>query len=276
MVSHPYLSGIIPLVFIEYFLAVTIVAFFFNRQRRLSESTTKDSFGGSTDGTFSNSFLDFFKGKPFERAFQCFPGIKWTAFLLFCRFAFWCYFVGIVFIYGYIYFDGKLYYFFTIWNIELISIYYTLATICSAVGFWEEYKSMSDDVHRQDSLQSNRHLLYSTENSNYSQSMTNLGYSMQILFEVAGASAIFVTTIDFVILNPGFHFWNVSMHFITSMSFLIEMSLNSLAVRWEHVLLNMAWSVIYNIFIWPMVISGIVHDWPYDFLRLDKSSCFLW
>src|SRR6185312_4142938 len=100
--------------------------------------------------------------------------------------AFFCYFCGVSFIWGYIAFHGNLYYFFTMWNIELISLYYCLALISSCIGFYDEYQKENSDLRGtitsvQDTP-NNRPLYYSTENSNWSDATVFLGYTVQILF----------------------------------------------------------------------------------------------
>jgi hypothetical protein len=99
---------------------------------------------------------------------------------------------------------------------------------------------------------------------------------VQILFEMAGASALFVTVVAFVLLNPKFEFWNVSDHFVTSCTFLAEMAQNRMVVRWQHLLIHFFWPMAYLVYIWPAVGSGAVTNWPYDFLSTASDGCFGW
>jgi hypothetical protein len=56
------------------------------------------------------------------------------------------------------------------------------------------------------------------------------------------------------------------VHLVTLITLLVEMSLNKLAVRFDHFPFNIMWAYIYLIFIWLIVYMGIV-DWPYFFLQ---------
>ena len=286
MSQYKYAPAIIPMVFAEFAIIAIIVAVIYNKRRRQqlevdAYATSRNFASVDTQNTTDrNSFYasveDYFSGKAFERSYQSFRGIRWTGLLLFWRFAFLCYFCGVVFIFGYIAYHGRLYYFFTIWNIQIISLYYLLAFIASCIGFYDDYQRENSDLRGTMSSQGDRPLYYSTENSNWSDATIVLGNSVQILFSVVGSSALFITIVDFIILNPCFYFWNISMHLITSISFIIEMSLNSMQVRWEHVLLTLSWCLLYLCFIWPVVMTDLVHQWPYDFLALNTPNCFIW
>eukprot|EP01033_Poteriospumella_lacustris_P003161 gene3161-2326_t len=158
--------------------------------------------------------------------------------------------------------------FFTAWNVDLLALYFFLASVSSIIG-------ISYDIGLRDFQEA--HIGHEANAVHFWSTHTlRFGYAVQILYEIAGSTAFFVTVIAFVFLNPEFQFWNVSVHFITSMVMLLELSLNNINVRWEHMLVNLAWALIYLIFCWPMVRFGAMNEWPYFFLRSKSASVFLW
>jgi hypothetical protein len=110
----------------------------------------------------------------------------------------------------------------------------------------------------------------------WSDSMIAFGHMIQILYQIAGSTAFFITVVAFTSLNPHFSFWNVNNHFITSMSFLGELFLNNMTVRWEHVVFNITWALIYLVFAWIMRITNVLSGWPYFFLATNTQVVFLW
>jgi hypothetical protein len=110
----------------------------------------------------------------------------------------------------------------------------------------------------------------------WSESMIAFGHMIQILYQIAGSTAFFITVVAFTSLNPHFSFWNVNNHFITSMSFLGELFLNNMTVRWEHVVFNITWALIYLVFAWIMRITNVLSGWPYFFLATNTQVVFLW
>ena len=56
----------------------------------------------------------------------------------------------------------------------------------------------------------------------------------------------------------------------------MEVFLNKIPVRWEHVIANLLWAALYIFFIIPVKMEGAIHSWPYDFLNLYSASCIIW
>jgi hypothetical protein len=97
-----------------------------------------------------------------------------------------------------------------------------------------------------------------------------------MLYELSGSAAFLVTVVAYTFLDDSFSFWNMSIHLVTSGCTLLELLLNHMAVYPIHVLLNVLWAGTYLVFIWAMVTTGVVGEWPYSFLATDTPSCFLW
>ena len=138
----------------------------------------------------------------------------------------------------------------------MIAVYFAMAVISSVLGLVWGAK-FEDDVY-------------------WSHSVLRLSFLMQILFEIAGGTAFFVTVVTFGLLNPQFQFRNVNEHLVTSATLLVELSLNTMRIRWEHVILNGLWTLAYCLYIWSAVATHKVTNWPYSFLDVSTSGCFSW
>jgi hypothetical protein len=269
MSRFKWLGGIIPFAFgVVFFIYVVILAIFFSSNR-----------GKSIDGqqnTAGTAFQRYFYGVKFENIYQSPWGPSgngnWCLYLLFLwRVACFGFFFGNDMIWGLIHNSGNSAIYFTNWNVYLISLYYFLASIASVIGM------CNDNGYREHVQQQQQNDNRSRENQSFwTASTAKFGVAVHILFEIAGSTAFFITVIAFSALNPHFVYWNVSQHFVTSMSFLVELFLNSMIVRWEHVLFTVTWGLIYLIFIWPMVATGAATEWPYFFLDTDSATVFGW
>eukprot|EP01031_Cornospumella_fuschlensis_P027101 gene27101-32745_t len=145
-------------------------------------------------------------------------------------------------------------FYFTLWNVDLVTLFYLLATIASINRLYlTAYHPSAEDTPR------------------YLRMLSN---SVQIIFEFATATAFFVTLVAFTALNPHFAFWNVNQHFVTSMSLLGELMLNKMGARYEHVIFQISWAFLYLLFCWPMVASGALPEWPYFFLKTGSAAVF--
>jgi hypothetical protein len=102
-----------------------------------------------------------------------------------------------------------------------------------------------------------------------------LGYIQYLIFHFGGATSLLVTVVAFSILDPTIYFWNLSVHLFTTISYIIELSLNSFYIQLKYVYLMIGWAVLYMIVLWPLVVNDI-YNWPYEFLRVDKPTCFMW
>ena len=275
MPSLKYLGAIIPTTIVAYGLVVSVVLFFFFRQERRreqAETQTQD-----TQKAHTRSLLElYFSPVPFQYTYASVNAYGGNILLLCTRIASFCYIFGISGLWNFINNDWSDLFYFTLWNVLMISAYYAMAIAASIIGL-----VYGDAFVKQENAEHPTSGWFTTaavgsEGAYWSAHVLRLSLFMQILFEVAGASAFFVTVVAFSVLNPDFVFWNVNVHFLTSMTFLLEMSQNSMIVRWHHVLLNMLWALIYLFYIWPAVATHKVTNWPYDFLDTSNAGCFAW
>jgi hypothetical protein len=153
--------------------------------------------------------------------------------LLIWRFGCFCFFFGVAFLWAHIEKGGSNALYFTFWNIDLLCLYFFLATIASLIGVINE----SSFVARRNNANSS--------NEFWSKSLTDFGYAIQILYEIMGSTAICVTVATFTAINPHFVFWNLTEHFMNLMAVLVELSLNNMIIRWEHVLFTVFWGLVY-------------------------------
>lgn len=207
----------------------------------------------------STSCGSFFKSKSFEYVFHnsTFTGKIGTYLLFFWRATFFCYFFGIAFLRSYIINANDAIYF-TFWNINLITLYYFLAMIASGIGICH------------DPIAPNHYKHY------WTPAVTRFGYVVQILYALSVPSSWFITVIAYTLLDPRFVFQNVNVHFLTSISFLFEIIFNRLSPRIEHIILYLTWIYCYLLFIWPLVTTGGIPNWPYTFLDTDTKRIYVW
>jgi len=142
------------------------------------------------------------------------------------------------------------YYHFTTWNLYLLSTFFLLAFTASLLGMCSQ--------------------------GGRGWGRGRLGMAVHMLYELSGSAAFLVTTVAYTFLDHSFTFWNMSIHLVTSGCIVVELLLNHMPVLPIHCLLNMLWTSMYLVFIWLMVTTGVVAEWPYPFLATDTPSCFLW
>lgn len=168
--------------------------------------------------------------------------------------------------------NANIWFFFTFWNLELESIYFILAMSCSIVGLRKNKIAKARSAGRED-LENGQQ---ENEEVTWPSAVVGLGKATQVFLEVCGGTAFLVTVVDFVLLDPRFSFWNVTQHFVTSLALVVDLSLSNMEVRLDHFTYNISWSMLYVIFIWPLVILGHLGNFPYFFLALDTKACYGW
>jgi hypothetical protein len=256
--SFAYLRGLIPLLFLEYVLLLIAFGCGSNFSLWCSSCCWKDA--------------KTYPPLRFEDAFESYsPAMSYV--LLITRFLSFGYILGVGVIASYIKNNGYIWFYFTFWNLELLSVFYLLAMSCSILGIWTRD---SDTIRLPRKYDVEEASISSVKSISWSADIVRLGFATQVFFEVCGGTAIFITVVAFIFLDRSFSFWNVTHHFITTMSLLLEMSLNRIPVRLDHFAYNISWSMLYLIFIWPLVVLGNIKSWPYFFLAVDTPSCYAW
>lgn len=256
--SFAYLPGLILLVLLEYVVLLIIFGCGSCFSRWCCSCCC-----GKTKSVRSLRFEDLFESHS--------PAMEYV--LLTTRILSFAYILGAGVIASYIKDNGYIWFYFTFWNLELLSVFYLLATVCSIIGIWSRQRKTTRLPRKYDVEEA---IISSDEVTTWSADVVRLGLATQVFFEVCGGTAIFITVINFIFLNPSFSFWNVTHHFITTLSLLLEMSLNNISVRLDHFTFNLSWSMLYLIFIWPLVVLGNIDSWPYFFLAVDTTSCYGW
>lgn len=255
MTKLSYLGGVIAVVFVEFAIVSSVVLFVYWLQiRRKRNDETELIANPSIRNPF---YIQYVTGENFIFAYESTLRLHGKLILLITRVVSFCFFVGIAFLWSLIEDGGSEAKYFTHWNIYIIVVYYSMASTVSIVGVLYSWGTeMADDSQF------------------WSPGMIQVGYVLQVLFEVVGATAIFVTLVVFTVLDPSPEFWNMTVHLFTTLSFFVEMSLNMMPVRWEHLLFNLAWAMLYLLYIWPAVAEGAVANWPYFFLEVDSGDSF--
>ena len=256
------LPGLIPTLLFEYVVLLLI----FGCYRHYCCRCCLSSCYGAEALENSGSLCESFK---FEDTYESFkPILKYA--LLVTRFMSFAYILGVSVISNYVITGNFKWFYFTLWNVELLSFYYFLALICSTIGIFHSPRRSASDVivNLDDGAKS-------TESVVWSVHIVRLGKITHILFEVCSGTAVLVTVINFGILNRDFSFWNTTSHLAPLLSLLLELSLNNMYLRVDHYIYNISWALLYLIFVWPLVALENISFWPYPFLAVDTSYCYL-
>jgi hypothetical protein len=278
VLSFSYLNGLIPLIVFEYCFVLLIC-----RCSRFCcceicreddipyEAENDNGYTAEIDMGNPNTPMSRKTHLKFEDTYESFhPWFKYI--LFFTRFLSFYYICGVSVVANYIIVGGHQWFTFSMWNAELLAIYFGCAVVSSVYGivYGEDHSIPSTIIDVEGGSRERRtRVLWSTP-------VINFGRTVQILFEVCGGTAVYMTVIAFSFLNQNFIFWNVSMNFITIMVILLELFLNNLYVRADHFPFNLSWGFLYLIFIWPVVFFGRLKAWPYHFLELDTKYCYLY
>ena len=209
-------------------------------------------------GRVQEEFKYFFTGLSFESSYASYPGWFWTAVLCVYRGLCFCFFVAIPCIYQYVLEKGHNWIYFTFWNIDIISMYYLFAFSASVVGLRFRPVVSPEMSHH------------------WTRAELFLGTLVQFFFTVAGPTALFVTVFSYTFLGATFDFSNISYHLVNTLTLLLDMLLNSMIIRWEHVTIMVSWAFLYLVYTWGMVSTGVSPTWPYGALYTDKSSSVVW
>lgn len=267
-----HFKEIIPVMVIEYALVVLIFLYYRRCCCRCCKKNGGDEenttlFDEAT-GSLSNPTEISIKTKcQFEDTYESFtPNAKYILFTT--RILSLFYICGISVIANYILVSRNQWFYFTLWNAQLIALYFFLAVCCSIIGFIYGNKSSSNLCVVKMTNESSTRIIWSAE-------ITRFAHIVRILFEVCGGNSFLVIAVAFILLDHEFEFWNVSVHFVTTVSLIVEMIFNNIYVRFDHFPLNLAWPALFLVFIWPIVFTG-VREWPYFFLRTDTYYCFLY
>jgi hypothetical protein len=245
--SLAWLPAAVPFAFALFQIIIFSTLFFYKQQLQQVHANI----------SWSQTLAKLVECKDFSHVYQSYLDPWGVYALLIWRLLCCGYFIGPVFTYGYVQTGFANAFYFTLWNIDAITFYYILASACSIIGLYQE------------KVEAGR-------TWTWSDTLIKVGYANQILFEALGSTAFFVTTVNFVALNPIFTFWNTNEHFVTSMSFLVELFLSKQSVRWEHLIFTATWALSYIVFSWPMVAFGALDEWPYFFLDAQTPWVLAW
>jgi hypothetical protein len=244
-------------------LYIVVLVIFYIAFKRYENSLVADEFQ-------AESALERLFSYDFRTCYQCICGDAWNKLLLVTRSLTFLYYFSVGLVYS-LSLDLTGWNYFTNWNIYLLCFYFLCATLCSVIGVLKpEWTTVTDapvsavaDPATTDGTRRSRPWL------------AVLNVATHVVFEVSGATALFVTVVNFTMLSADMTFWNMTQHLFTSAAYLLELTLNVLPVYMLHFPLNVTWAVVYIIFTWIVVGVGL-RFWPYEFLRADNISCIVW
>ena len=231
----------------------------------------EDKNENENENILSNS--DFIENKiTFQNTYESYsPFFQYL--LLFTRILSLLYIMGISVIFNDLTMDdNKSWFYFTNWNTKLIALFFLFAVILSILGLFHIPKEIKND-----SFLSLSSISTNDDENDNDENIILLRFSkiFHVLFEVCGGSAVLVTVIAFCILDPTLNFWNISTHLITLISIIIELILNNMIVKFNHLPYNLSWAMIYLVFVWVIIFFKLEY-WPYFFLKTDTINCYIY
>jgi hypothetical protein len=253
MSDSSYLSWVILVIVAEYVGVVLIVVVLYNMWLRWVVDNN------------DSSCQTFFSGPSLERAYLSTASTYCSLFILFLfRIFALAYLMAIAFVWNLAKSEGRNAITFSLWQICLVLVYFLVSGVASLIGLlWERERRRWSAQQRGVS-----------EAVFWSPDALRLATTAQILFEIAGGSSFFVTLAVFVNM-PGSHdwkFWNVTEHLVPSLLLVVDMFLNKLSVRWEHIVLNESWQLIYLILLWSTVSTQSSMKYPYGFMSTTSAD----
>lgn len=129
------------------------------------------------------------------------------------------------------------YKYFTFWNLHLLSIYFLI--VLSAQGCRQQFL-------------------------------------VEPLYSVVGASTLFITFIDVVLLDDSLTMENLQEHIFPCLAILLEAALNAYSVDLKHCAFYILFILTYLVFIWNYVLSMGTENWPYEFLSMVHPMCMIY
>lgn len=270
MPKFAYLPGLIMVALLEYVSAL----YFFGTFRLRSWHWCRECLYDSNSSDESIEIVD--ETFEFESTYESFhPKLKYVLFAT--RIASLIYILGVSVLWNYLYSRHQWFYF-TLWNAQLLSLYFLFSSICSAIGLYSSRKVSDEDVVADDvekSTRSSAMTVLKSIKADISVAHSGLlGRVTRILFEICGGSCFFVTVVNFAVINHDMSFRNVSAHLIPFLTLLVELIFNNMRIRVDHFTYNISFAMMYLIFVWPLVVLGSIPDWPYPFLAVDTVDCY--
>ncbi len=310
-----YLPYVIIFAIFVYLLLVSIeiIRFHYRRLRQSTESARSSSFRETLSSLWTSEDIqthDFYRINILWRDFIMKHGwvrdhqsieIMGMYGLLIYRLACFIYFFSVPFVWCYEVNNGGGAHYFTIWNIDLITLYFACLTCMSVLGViydkdlrsWTSQNrtrergepssvtineitvivNASDSAFLKDGGTTNDTI----ERDNFwSERVKRIVNILSIIHDVAGSSALFVTIVAFILLDPRFAFWNTNIHFINSLSLVVDGIFNPLIVYEKHLVFHLTWVFLYISFAWLLVGNHGLTNWPYFFLDSSTPIVFIW
>jgi predicted RecA/RadA family phage recombinase len=156
--------------------------------------------------------------------------------------------------------------YFTNWNSLLVTLYFGLASAASIIGMWAKSSRTEYGMSIGAGIR-------------WSYGVRCLGVAVHTLFEVVGASSMFVMIFDYFYIHENNPDMMSVMNFLRALAVVVlvfELFLNNINVRFDQYPATIAWTVMYLLFVWPAVFTGAMEGWPYRLLQTRTKTCFVY
>lgn len=197
------------------------------------------------------SLSSYLRGLPFELTYLSWTRPIFSSILFFIRIIFSILYIAIYILQlFYINNNTEIITNFFLWTSFICAVYFILSSTCSFIGYRYE-------ISRQEKIQTLLSL-YNYNNTNeikfsfWRKNTYRFGSFVQILYAISGSNAIYSTLLFYIYIkepNSVFLWNNISILFL-SMSYLLDLCLNNIVPRWEWIILNETWIILYYCFLW--------------------------
>lgn len=188
---------------------------------------------------------------------------------------------------------GSIFYFYTRWNLTMITIYFGIGSLFSLYGCYQYHINENSNRIGNDGFDTEKVtvLIPNASNVNKSDSNNNhnvrkvagfWGYFFQIIFQMNAGAVMLTDCVFWFFIVPfltskdyNLNFLMIEMHTLNVVFLLGDTTLNCLKFPWFRIAYFFLWTIGYVVFQWILHASNFIW-WPYPFLDLASSSAPLW
>ena len=247
--SKQYLPLVVPVMVTAYLALVHFVL-----KRAASRGVDNDNGKGTATAAVMNYI--WMRGKCLSSAAK---SSLWGAYGTF--FLFWFRFAGLLFFSlplggdgWYVMTHGSSQ--FTDWNVAFIVWFYMLACLSSILMY-----------------------LSTSKNSRVTSAIERYGDAVgkvtSTMFVVMLSNALFITVVNFTLLDQGMEWKNLVVHLFTTLFALVELRFNSVHIERSDIVFAVGWVYVYLMAVWISLCAGMLSNWPYEFLDCQSPYSVL-
>lgn len=177
---------------------------------------------------------------------------------------------------------GSWLYFFnyyTEWTLTILIIYFGWGAFVSIV---EYTKNLRKHRGNSDPETGDIQAALLGEDGSEEEKAGYFGYTLQILFQIAGPAVVLTDGVYWSFLYPFFPedfphtFSEFNLHALNAVFLVAELFLNSMRFPWFRAAYFFIYSCVYVYFQWSIHVLGVVKRWPYPFMDVSSEYAPFW